>query len=182
MKQRIMIVDDEVNILNAMKRLISCSMQDNSGCKIEIEVFTEPRLALRRLAEAHFGVIISDYKMPTMSGVDFLTEARNIQPDSFRMILSGYADLNAITAAVNIAGIQQFAVKPWVDLEMITVVSKGLEAHQTSMENRAIVNEHKLAKGMISPHEAELRRLELLEPGITHVNFAPDGSIIMDDF
>jgi len=182
MKQRIMIVDDEINILNAMKRLISYSLRIHGDETVAVEVFSDPDQALKRLQEVHFGVIISDYKMPKMSGVDFLAAARAIQPDSFRMILSGYADLNAIIAAINIAGIQRFAAKPWVDHELISVISEGLRIHQLTMENKALLNELKLTKGSISPYEAELERLEMMEPGLTRVNFAPDGSIIMDDF
>ncbi|MBV8470537.1 MAG: response regulator [Burkholderiaceae bacterium] len=181
MKQQIMIVDDEVNILNAMKRLISYSMKSDDGQAPVVEVFSEPHLALRRLEEMHFGVIISDYKMPGMSGVEFLAAAREIQPDSFRMILSGYADLNAIVAAVNVAGIQRFAAKPWVDHELISAISEGLKIYELSMENRALLNELQLAKGGASPHDAELKRFELQEPALTRINFAPDGSIIMDD-
>jgi len=181
MKQRIMIVDDEPNILNAMKRLILQSFKDDIGSTVAVEIFSDPRAALKRLDEMHFGVIISDYKMPVMSGVEFLALARSIQPDSFRMVLSGYADLNAVIAAINISGIQRFAAKPWVDHELISAISEGLRVYKLSMENKALLNELQLAKGTISPQEAEMRRLELLEPGLTRVNFAPDGSLIMDD-
>ena len=67
--RRILIVDDEINVLHALQRTLRyCLIED----KLQIEIYTDPQLALSRSREAIFDMVIADYRMPEMNGADFL--------------------------------------------------------------------------------------------------------------
>ena len=103
---RILFVDDEKNILLSLKRLM---LDEN------YEVFTagsgEEGLELLRGTE-QVGLIVSDQRMPGLSGVDFLEKARELAPDALRIMLTGYADLNATMDAINKGGAYRYITKP----------------------------------------------------------------------
>ena len=101
----ILLVDDEPDILVALQDLL----ED----RYDILAFTSPAEALARLAdEPDLAVIVSDQRMPEMTGDAFLTEARRVS-QAEAILLTGYADLNAVTAALNSGGIVGYAPKPW---------------------------------------------------------------------
>ena len=116
-----------------------------------------------------------------MNGVQFLKEFRAIQPDTPRVILSGYADLNGLINAINEAGISRFISKPWNDYELVSTVGQLLTLSELTRENERLADQVRLAAGAISAEELERKRLEAEEPGITHVNWGPDGSVLLDD-
>lgn len=179
---RILILDDEEAILRSLRRLlraVPCSYGGKTF-PLETELFSDPLEALERVRQRQFDLLLTDYRMPRMDGVEFLRRAREIQPDCARLILSGYADLNALMRAVNEVGIDRFLAKPWNDYELVTALGQCLANRQLHLENRRLADQARLAHGDLSPEEAERRRLESLEPGITRVNWAEDGSVILD--
>ena len=97
------------------------------------------------------------------------------------MILSGYADLNALVGAINEAKIYRFLAKPWNDYELVSAIAEALAYRDLLAERERLADEARLAQGKLSPEEAELKRLERLEPGLTKVNWGPDGSVILDE-
>jgi DNA-binding NtrC family response regulator len=180
---RIMLVDDEDGILKALRRLLKATPCTYHGVtyKLEIEIFTSPLAALERIRQAAFDLFLVDYRMPEMDGVAFLKAVREIQPNAARIILSGYADLNALVGAINEAKIYRFLSKPWNDYELVSAVAEALAFRELLVEREHLADEARVAKGKLSPEEAEARRLEALEPGITKVNWGPDGSVILDE-
>ena len=90
--------------LNGEAALLEQS-KDASGERHVVDSFTDATLALARARECSFALAISDQRMPGMTGVQFLTQLRQMQPDCGRIILSGYADLSALMAAINEAEI-----------------------------------------------------------------------------
>ena len=99
---RILIVDDEQAILNSIRRLlrlVPCSC-GGTTYELTVEAFTSPKAALERAAHAAFDLALVDYRMPEMDGIELLRRLREIQPDAARLILSGYADLNALVRAI----------------------------------------------------------------------------------
>ena len=106
MDKTLLLVDDEPSLLRALERLLRADgyrlLTAGSGAQ-----------ALALLAANDVQVILSDQRMPGMTGVELLTQARQAYPDSVRMVLSGYADLQAITDAVNHGHIYKFIAKPW---------------------------------------------------------------------
>ena len=138
------------------------------------------RDGLARLAENEIHLIVTDIIMPEMDGIEFLKAAKQIQPDAARLILSGYADLNALIRAVNEVGIERFIGKPWNDYELLSAIAQALAHRELLLENRELANLVRQEMGDVSPEELEAQRLEALEPGITEVHWGPDGSVILD--
>jgi DNA-binding NtrC family response regulator len=179
---RIMLVDDEINILSALKRSLQrIPIDELDGDRPDIETFVSVRQALTRLERSPVDLIISDFRMPEMSGVEFLAQAVNLQPDVARLILSGNADLDAVVDAINRVQIYRFIAKPWHDFELKTAVVQALAARSLVIENHRLADLVRKQYGKISRREAELRRLEAESPGITHLKLTADGQILIDD-
>jgi response regulator RpfG family c-di-GMP phosphodiesterase len=104
----LLIVDDEPNILSALGRAL-----DNEGYRILTANSAHEGLEL--LAKNNIQVILSDYLMPQMSGTEFLGRVKSLHPDTVRIVLSGYADLDAVTRSVNEGALFKFLGKPWDD-------------------------------------------------------------------
>jgi two-component system probable response regulator PhcQ len=180
---RIMLVDDEEGILKALRRLLMVTPCTYHGAtyKLAVETFTSPQAALAAAREKAYDLFLVDYRMPGMDGVAFLKAVKDLQPNAARMILSGYADLNALVGAINEAKIYRFLSKPWNDYELVSAVAEALAYRELLLEREHLADEARVAKGRLSPQEAEARRLEEEEPGITKVNWGPDGSVILDE-
>jgi two-component system probable response regulator PhcQ len=179
---RVMLVDDEESILRSLRRLLRVApcTAGNKTYALEVETFTSAKEALARAREEEFDLFVSDYRMPEMDGIEFLKAAREIQPDAARLILSGYADLNALIRAVNEVGIERFIGKPWNDYELLAAIGQALAHRELLQENRQLANLVRLEMGDTTPEALEAERLEHLEPGITQVNWGPDGSVLLD--
>ena len=181
MSERLLLVDDEPHILSALQRLLRHGLRTPAGERYLLEAFTDADAALARARQCSFALAISDYRMPVKNGVDFLRELRSMQPDCGRVILSGYTDLNALVEAINEAQISRFISKPWTDFDLISTVQQVLRVRELALENQRLADQVRQQKGVLSAQEAELRRLERLEPGITHVKWSHDGSFILED-
>lgn len=179
---RIMIVDDEESILKSLQRLLRHVPCSHCGktFPLEVSIFSEPAIALEHARHEPFDLFISDYRMPGMDGVEFLKAVKEVQPDAARLILSGYADLNALLRAVNEVGIDRFIGKPWNDFELTAAIAQSLAHRELLLENRELANLVRMEMGDSDPEQVEAQRLEAIEPGITRVNWGPDGSIILD--
>lgn len=116
---RILFVDDEERILRSL------AMQ----FRRQYEVLTEsdPRRALERLKSEPVHIIVSDQRMPQMSGAELLAQAREIAPDTLRILLTGYSDLDAAVAALNDGGIFRYLTKPWDQQEMVFTLRQAAE-------------------------------------------------------
>lgn len=131
MHERILFVDDEPNVLAAFRRQLRTQFQ--------IETANSGPEALDRIAiEEPFAIIISDLRMPGMDGVQFLTKAKGLSPDSIRILLTGHADLNTAIEAVNNGHIFRFLTKPCPPDVLASVLQAGLEQH------RLVTCEHEL--------------------------------------
>ncbi len=142
---KILCVDDEQNVLNALRRLF---LDD------EYEVLTANSgadgLALQE--REHAQIIISDYRMPAMNGVEFLREVNKKWPDTVRIVLSGYADTAAIVSAINDGQIYKFIPKPWNDDEIRITIGHAIERYFLAKSNRELSDE-------LTRKNAELNRL-----------------------
>jgi len=157
---RILLVDDEPNILNELRRLLSRLKPDDlKGEYFVIDTYASPEEALARADEVRIDLAISDYRMPGMNGVEFLKALIGKQPDIARLVLSGYADLDGVIAAINEAKVFRFISKPWNDAELLSAVAQALNARALSMENERLAKLAKQQQLQIALQEAELRRL-----------------------
>ena len=171
---RVMIVDDEPGVLNALKR----SLRREGWV---LMAYDDPEEALNVAAKEVISLVISDYRMPQMDGVTFLKEFKAIQPDSFRIILSGQADLAAVLSAINEAEIYRFVTKPWNDAELKVSIETALKHRDILLENQRLANLVRKQKIQLDYQKTELDRLETECPGITQVNWDSDGCIILND-
>lgn len=169
---KILLVDDEPNILRALVRLLK---------EYQTTTATSAQEALVLAQAIEFDMVISDYRMPEMDGISFLKKFRELQPDAIRIILTGYADLEATQEAINNIGVFRFINKPWNNIEIINGVDKGLELKRVLHENQVLADQVRRQQALLNEQDAILRALEEEEPGITKVNWGPDGSIILDD-
>lgn len=113
---RILLVDDEPYILSALRRSLAAIDADElDGDALHFEAFTSPEAAIERSDEEDFDLVISDYRMPSMNGVEFLARIMESQPLVPRVIISGCADREAIISAVNEVHLARFLEKPWDD-------------------------------------------------------------------
>lgn len=178
---KLVIVDDEPNVLNALRRM--CLNHDAPPAipNPQVMTFTSPVQALAYLQDHPVDLIISDFRMPEMDGAKFLTEARKVQANSARIIISAHADIEGIMRAINDAGIFQFVSKPWSDHELKTAIVQVLAHRALLVENHEFANEVRRQRGIISSQQQELDRLELETPGITRVRWTEDGGVLLEE-
>jgi len=132
--ERVLFVDDEPNVLDAIQRSL----------RKHIEIQTAPSGAegLRLLQEAGpFALIVSDMRMPSMNGAQFLAKARELEPDTVRMILSGQADLPATIAAVNDGHIYRFLSKPCPPEQLLSAVEDGIRQHRLVTAEKVLLEQ-----------------------------------------
>lgn len=176
---KLLLVDDEPNVLRALERQLR-AVARNPQPGYRVELHSSPAAALNRAGETAFDLVVSDYRMPEMDGIAFLRAFRVIQPNAARLILSGQTDLRGLIGAINEAGVMRFIAKPWDEAELVFAIENALMERQLLLENQRMADELRAMRGVISRHEAELRRLERESPGITRVNWGPDGSVLLE--
>lgn len=168
--RRIMLVDDEENVLRALRRVLATEPW-------EVELFTEPEEALRRAATTPFDLVLSDYRMPRMDGIVFLGAFKELRPEAIRLILSGYADLEAVIDAINHAEIYRFISKPWQNYDLKKILTDALAHRDLLLENQRLADRVRAQDAILNRQRHELERLEKEHPGITQVEWDADGSI-----
>ena len=117
----IAIVDDEEMVLSSLRSFLTLETE------YEIETYQSPRKALEELADKPLDLIISDYLMPDMTGIDFLLEIKKKHPFATRILLTGYADKENAIKAINEVGLYQYIEKPWDNDDLKIVIQNGLE-------------------------------------------------------
>lgn len=169
---KLLLVDDEPNILRALSRILK---------RYAVESVTSGEEALLLAQKLSFDLVISDFRMPGMDGVSFLSRFMRLQPDAIRIILTGFADLENAQAAINEAEVFRFINKPWNNNDLENAVQRGLEHKRILAENRRLANQVRKQQKLLAEKDAILNALEAEEPGITKVNWSSDGAIILDD-
>ncbi len=125
----ILILDDDENVISALQRTLRRTEYD-------VDAFICPEQALKRCMTKIYECIISDYKMPAMDGVTFLTKAREAQPDAIRLMMSAQADYEVLQKAIVEANIYNFIPKPWENDGLIHIVTLAIEQQQIYWKNK----------------------------------------------
>lgn len=130
-KQAILLVDDEESILRALKRLM---------VEIDAEIFTanSGQEALDLLEKHHIDLIMSDQRMPGLTGVEFLHQSMNVVPDATRILLTGYADLDATVGAINDGAVTYYFNKPWDDETILSRIRESLKMQTVKANNKRL--------------------------------------------
>jgi diguanylate cyclase (GGDEF)-like protein/PAS domain S-box-containing protein len=121
-RKTLLLLDDEENILRALARVFR-----RDGYRILST--TSISEAFKLLAENDVQVIISDQRMPEMSGTEFLSQVKAIHPETVRIVLSGYTDLKSVTDAINEGAIYKFLTKPWDDKQIRAHIQQAFQYH-----------------------------------------------------
>lgn len=172
---RILLVDDEPNVVFALQRLLRRTLP----ASVKVEGFDHPLQALARTSAVSFDVVVSDFRMPQMNGLQFLSQVRDKQPHAIRMILSATTDVETIMMAINDVEIFRYLTKPWVEEDLLSCIKVALDRAQKNRQDRRAVDDMRVLQNQLSAQEAEKRRLEEQEPGITHVEWGPNGEVLM---
>ena len=138
-------VDDEQSILNALKRLFF-------PIGLDIELATNGQDALKILEAKQVHLIISDMRMPEMNGAEFLAKALEIQPDAYRILMTGYSDMASTIAAINDGRIHRYVQKPWNNKDLLNTVKDGLKLFHLEQANKRMQQQ-------ISQQNKELKEL-----------------------
>jgi two-component system probable response regulator PhcQ len=166
-KSKLLLVDDEPNLTSALVRSLDRS---------QFEIFTADSASqgLLILAGNDIDVVVSDERMPGMTGSQFLAEVRKKWPNTIRMILSGQADLEAAVRAINEGEVYRFLLKPCHPKELQMTILQGLQHKRLVAQSRKLLQEHQKNVNI-------LEELEKANPGITKVDMDEDGAIDMQD-
>ena len=130
-QRTLLLVDDEPNILSALKRQLR-----GNGLRILTAPGGKEGLAL--LESETIDVIVSDQRMPDMTGVDFLRAVKTSHPDTVRIVLSGFTELQSVTDAVNEGAIYKFLTKPWDDTQLRDHIQEAVLHKEMADENRRL--------------------------------------------
>ncbi len=142
MKPKILIVDDEQLVLNALHRTL--------GKSFDVLLSLSGRSALQILREQTITVIVTDQRMPEMTGVELLNKAMELQPNAKRILLTGYSDREAMIAAINQGQIFHYLQKPWEPEELNHIVQQAVQMSQLEMENVRLISELKIANDQLT--------------------------------
>ena len=136
-KHNILIVDDQPEILNSLERLL----------KEHYRVYIAPNgiEALKILKKHEMAVILADQRMPKMTGVEFLSRSIDLQPETIKIIITAYADIDASIDAVNKGQIFYYISKPWENEELLLIVQKAVDQYHLVRENQRLTKELKEA-------------------------------------
>ena len=127
-KHTVLCVDDEQNILSTLKRILrkeGYQLLTASGGEEGLEVLRENEIQL----------VMSDQRMPGMSGTEFLARVREQYPDTIRIILTGYTDVDSITESINKGHIYKFFLKPWNDQSLRMEIRQALDQYDLIQAN-----------------------------------------------
>lgn len=128
---RLLLVDDEENILRSLRRVL------RRGDWL-IETAPDAESALRLFERFCPAVVISDFRMPGMNGVDFLARVKELMPNAQRIMLTGQADQTAIEEAINRSQVFRFITKPWNDAQLLLTVKSAFEQHYLVSDNQRL--------------------------------------------
>lgn len=146
----VLVVDDEQSIVNAIRRELNTPPLGRY--RYAVEGFSDPQQALERARQRSFAAVISDYRMPQMTGLEFFKALYDIQPDCARIVLSGQTDLDSLVRMVNETHIYRFIPKPWSSYFLKSTLSQAVNYRQVIVRNRSMA-EALRALGVTLPDE-----------------------------
>lgn len=130
-KIKVLYVDDEIHNLHSFKATF----------RRVFEVFTaESGLeGLEIFKENHIDIILTDQRMPGMTGIELLVEIKKIDPEPMRILLTGYSDINAVIDAINKGQVYRYLNKPWQEEELKNTIESAYEVFHLRKENKELI-------------------------------------------
>ena len=183
-KGKIVVVDDERIVTSAFNTLLRVEGFSDA------HFFNNPKEALEFLKENQPDLVISDFLMPEMNGLEFLTEVKNLYPEVSRILLTGYADKENAIRAINEVGLYRYIEKPWNNDDLIINIKNGIERSYLLSQLRQKISELEVAKKelekyshnleqLVEERTADLRQSNAKLEGV--VNYCADGIVILNE-
>ncbi len=179
----IVLVDDEKIVTSAFKTLLKVEGYNNVVC------FNDPKEAVEYLKANTPDIIVSDFLMPEMNGLQFLTEAKKIHPEVSTIMLTGYADKENAIKAINEIGLYKYIEKPWDNEDLLINVRNGIERSHLLSSLREKISELEEAKKQLEVYSNDLEKLvaqrtqelQLANNKLSGIiNYCADGILILD--
>ncbi|MFW6142565.1 MAG: response regulator [Candidatus Saliniplasma sp.] len=118
-----LIAEDESTVRKSLKMTLERAEEFSA----EIDTASDGQKALEKVENKEYDLILSDHKMPGMTGVELLKKAREISPDTLRILITGYRDLSIAKQAINKANVHEYIEKPWENEELRSVINEHLK-------------------------------------------------------
>jgi len=166
-ERKILIVDDEENVLRAFERTL---IDEN----YEIENASNGPEALEKLKLFPADIVLSDYMMPGMNGLELLQQVKQLYPDTIGILITGRSDMQITIVAINKGEIFRFLLKPWDDEELRMTLRIAFQYHDLILDNKRL-------SATVRKQFSLLEEIERRHPGITKVKRGEDGSILFED-
>lgn len=133
----VLYVDDEINNLNSFK----------AAFRRDFNIFAASSAAEGRkiLDSNEIGVIITDQRMPVTTGIEFLESVLHIYPDTIRILLTGFSDINAVIDAINRGQVYKYLVKPWQNDELKFHIQNAIEIYNLRKQNKELTYKLQIA-------------------------------------
>ena len=167
-KYTILLVDDERNILNALNRLL----RGEDRQILTVETATQAWEKLKEIGGVD--LIISDNRLPDISGIEFLTKVRQSYPDTIRIMITGYPGLDSAIEAINKGQVYRYIPKPWENKELELIVKQALEYYDVLRDNRILLR--------IARQQAEwLTTVKKQNPQVSNTELAKGDLHVIDE-
>lgn len=163
-KQRrhtVLVVDDEPDVVK--------SVQDLLRFDYKVLGTTRASEGIRLMQQEEVHVVMSDQRMPEMTGVQFLNKVRGEHPEAIRLLFTGYADIKAVIDAINQGNIYRYITKPWDPDELQTVIREAVERYDLIVERNALIEELKQKNQELAGANEQLRKSDALKAAFIHV-------------
>lgn len=149
-RHTILIIDDEPDVIQSVRDLL----------RLDYKVLGASRAAegMRALAAHEVHVVMTDQRMPGMSGVELLHHIRGEHPDAIRLLFTGYADLRAVIDAINQGNVYRYLTKPWDPDELQTVIREACNRYDLIVERKLLLEELERKNAELERKNAELTR------------------------
>jgi response regulator RpfG family c-di-GMP phosphodiesterase len=148
----VLLVDDEDMVITSIRAFLQLETD------YAIHGFNDPQDAVRHLQTNQVDVVISDYLMPKMNGIQMLAKAKELQPEAARVLLTGHADKQSAIQAINDVGLYQYLEKPWENSQLLLVINSAIERTQLLRRLRDKVNELDAAHNNLKDVQSRLLR------------------------
>jgi len=148
----VIVVDDEEMVLTSVRAFLSLETEYN------IQTFTEPERAAEFMEKNPFEVVVADYLMPRMNGLELLARARQLYPEAPRILLTGHADKQSAIHAINQVALYHYLEKPWENEQLLLIVNSAVERAQLFRELQEKIAQ--LAVANVSLREVQKKLLK----------------------
>ncbi len=166
-ERRVLIVDDEENVLKALER----ALIDED---YTIEGPGNGEEALEKLKTFPADIVLSDYMMPGINGLELLSKVKQRLPNTITILITGQTDLKMSIEAINRGKIFRFLLKPWDDEELKMGISIAFKYHDLILRNKRL-------EVTVGKQSLLLDEIEKKYPGITKIKREEDGTILLDE-